>query len=629
MYNDQRLRFSCIKGCGSNMNLINFEEVALGFGGDLILESVDFRIKTDERIGLIGRNGMGKTSLLKLIIGELDSDAGIISRQQNLRIAYLPQEVPQGIEGTVREIVKTGLEGMAFDWLDDEIEWQSELLLQKTLSRMQLDPDAIFEILSAGMKRRVLLARGLVAQPQLLLLDEPTNHLDIQSILWLEDFLMRWNGSLVFVTHDRVFLQKLTTRIVELDRGQIFNWDCDYNTFVQRKDAYLDSEQAQNAVFDKKLAQEEQWIRKGIEARRTRNEGRVRALKRLREIRKERRDQPGKVNLQIQEARRSGKLVLEVDAVSFAYEEEPIIKDFTFTLQRGDKVGIVGPNGTGKTTLLNLLIGNLAPQQGVINYGTNLEMAYFDQLRSQLVEEKTVYENVAQGRDTISINGLNRNVYGYLEDFLFSKERVHAPIHVLSGGERNRLLLARLFTLPANFLILDEPTNDLDLETLELLENLLLTFNGTLILVSHDRAFLNNLVTSTLVLEGEGIVKEFIGGYDDWYQQALLKEQVDPEKASQPAPKKTDTVNQTNKKLNSAKRKKIQQEMDEIPDKIDMLENEYQELIQKMASSEFYNRQEMEITATVYRMKWLEEEIPKIYLRWQELEHSLNAEENT
>ncbi|MDO9084620.1 MAG: ATP-binding cassette domain-containing protein [Anaerolineaceae bacterium] len=611
------------------MNLINFEEVALGFGGDLILESVDFRIKTDERIGLIGRNGMGKTSLLKLIIGELDSDAGIISRQQNLRIAYLPQEVPQGIEGTVREIVKTGLEGMAFDWLDDEIEWQSELLLQKTLSRMQLDPDAIFEILSAGMKRRVLLARGLVAQPQLLLLDEPTNHLDIQSILWLEDFLMRWNGSLVFVTHDRVFLQKLTTRIVELDRGQIFNWDCDYNTFVQRKDAYLDSEQAQNAVFDKKLAQEEQWIRKGIEARRTRNEGRVRALKRLREIRKERRDQPGKVNLQIQEARRSGKLVLEVDAVSFAYEEEPIIKDFTFTLQRGDKVGIVGPNGTGKTTLLNLLIGNLAPQQGVINYGTNLEMAYFDQLRSQLVEEKTVYENVAQGRDTISINGLNRNVYGYLEDFLFSKERVHAPIHVLSGGERNRLLLARLFTLPANFLILDEPTNDLDLETLELLENLLLTFNGTLILVSHDRAFLNNLVTSTLVLEGEGIVKEFIGGYDDWYQQALLKEQVDPEKASQPAPKKTDTVNQTNKKLNSAKRKKIQQEMDEIPDKIDMLENEYQELIQKMASSEFYNRQEMEITATVYRMKWLEEEIPKIYLRWQELEHSLNAEENT
>ena len=611
------------------MNLINFEEVALGFGGDLILESVDFRIKTDERIGLIGRNGMGKTSLLKLIIGELQSDAGIISRQQNLRIAYLPQEVPQGIEGTVREIVKTGLEGMAFDWLDDEIEWQSELLLQKTLSRMQLDPDAIFEILSAGMKRRVLLARGLVAQPQLLLLDEPTNHLDIQSILWLEDFLMRWNGSLVFVTHDRVFLQKLTTRIVELDRGQIFNWDCDYNTFIQRKDAYLDSEQAQNAVFDKKLAQEEQWIRKGIEARRTRNEGRVRALKRLREIRKERRDQPGKVNLQIQEARRSGKLVLEVDAVSFAYEEEPIIKDFTFTLQRGDKVGIVGPNGTGKTTLLNLLIGNLAPQQGVINYGTNLEMAYFDQLRSQLEEEKTVYENVAQGRDTISINGLNRNVYGYLEDFLFSKERVHAPIHVLSGGERNRLLLARLFTLPANFLILDEPTNDLDLETLELLENLLLTFYGTLILVSHDRAFLNNLVTSTLVLEGEGIVKEFIGGYDDWYQQAQLKEQVDPEKASQPAPKKTDTVNQTNKKLNSAKRKKIQQEMDEIPDKIDMLENEYQELIQKMASSEFYNRHEMEITATVYRMKWLEEEIPKIYLRWQELEHSLNAEENT
>lgn len=609
------------------MNLINFEEVTLGFGGDLILESVDFRIKTDERIGLIGRNGMGKTSLLKLIIGELQSDTGIISRQQNLRIAYLPQEVPQGIEGSVREIVKKGLEGMSFDWSDDEIEWQSELLLQKILSRMQLDPDAIFEVLSAGMKRRVLLARGLVAQPQLLLLDEPTNHLDIQSILWLEDFLLRWNGSLVFVTHDRVFLQKLTTRIVELDRGRIFDWDCDYNTFIQRKDAYLDSEQAQNAVFDKKLAQEEQWIRKGVEARRTRNEGRVRALKRLREIRKERREQPGKVNLQIQEARRSGKLVLEVDAISFAYKEEPIIKDFTFTLQRGDKVGIVGPNGSGKTTLLNLLIGNLAPQQGVINYGTNLEMAYFDQLRSQLDEEKTVYENVAQGRDIISINGMNRNVYGYLEDFLFSKERVHAPIHVLSGGERNRLLLARLFTMPANLLILDEPTNDLDLETLELLENLLLNFNGTLILVSHDRAFLNNLVTSTLVMDGEGLVKEYIGGYDDWYQQALLKESTVDEKITQLLPKKMEKSTQINKKLNFIKRKQVEQELIEIPDKIDILEKEYQEIIQKMASSEFYNKQELEITSTVNRMKWLEEEIPKIYQRWQELEHLLSEKE--
>jgi ATP-binding cassette subfamily F protein uup len=627
MYNDQRLRFPCIKDCGINMNLINFEEVTLGFGGDLILESVDFRIKTDERIGLIGRNGMGKTSLLKLIIGELQSDTGIISRQQNLRIAYLPQEVPQGIEGSVREIVKKGLEGMSFDWSDDEIEWQSELLLQKILSRMQLDPDAIFEVLSAGMKRRVLLARGLVAQPQLLLLDEPTNHLDIQSILWLEDFLLRWNGSLVFVTHDRVFLQKLTTRIVELDRGRIFDWDCDYNTFIQRKDAYLDSEQAQNAVFDKKLAQEEQWIRKGVEARRTRNEGRVRALKRLREIRKERREQPGKVNLQIQEARRSGKLVLEVDAISFAYKEEPIIKDFTFTLQRGDKVGIVGPNGSGKTTLLNLLIGNLAPQQGVINYGTNLEMAYFDQLRSQLDEEKTVYENVAQGRDIISINGMNRNVYGYLEDFLFSKERVHAPIHVLSGGERNRLLLARLFTMQANLLILDEPTNDLDLETLELLENLLLNFNGTLILVSHDRAFLNNLVTSTLVMDGEGLVKEYIGGYDDWYQQALLKESTVDEKITQLLPKKMEKSTQINKKLNFIKRKQVEQELIEIPDKIDILEKEYQEIIQKMASSEFYNKQELEITSTVNRMKWLEEEIPKIYQRWQELEHLLSEKE--
>lgn len=612
------------------MNLINFENINLGFGGDLLLDEVNFRIKDNERIGLIGRNGMGKTSLMRLINGDLTEDSGIVSRQQGLRIAYLPQEVPLGMSGTIYEIVKNGLAGMAFDWPEEEMDWQSDLMVQKTLSRMQLLPDMDFAVLSAGMKRRVLLAKGLVAQPQLLLLDEPTNHLDIQSILWLEDFLLRWNGSLIFVTHDRVFLQKLATRIVELDRGRIFDWDCDYPTFLQRKEAYLDAEQAQNALFDRKLAQEEQWIRKGIEARRTRNEGRVRALQKLREIRKERREKPGKVNLQIQEARRSGKLVIEAEDVSFGYSDQLVIKDFSFILQRGDKLGIVGPNGSGKTTLVNLLLGNLKPRKGSIQFGTNLEWVYFDQLRSQLDENQTLYENVALGRDIITINGQNRNVYGYLEDFLFTKERVHAPIHVLSGGERNRLLLARLFTMPANLLILDEPTNDLDLETLELLENLLLDFKGTFILVSHDRAFLNNLVTSTLVLEGDGLVREYIGGYDDWqqlYQGKINTALNDKDKRNLPDKNTKNTDIGTPKKLNFMQKKKLQEELKELPEKIESLESEYQQTIQKMSSSDFYNQEEKILTETASRLKWLEDEIALTYQRWQDIEHLLEENE--
>lgn len=611
------------------MNIVNLEKVSLGFGGDLLLDEINFRIKGNERIGLIGRNGMGKTTLMKLIKGDLSEDSGVISFLQDLRIAYLPQEVPEGLSGSVYEIVKSGLEGMSFDWHAEDEEWQSNLLVQKTLSRMHLIPEMKFEILSAGMKRRVLLARGLVASPQLLLLDEPTNHLDIESILWLEDFLLRWNGSLVFVTHDRVFLQKLATRIVELDRGRIFDWDCDYATFLDRKDAYLNAEQAQNALFDRKLAQEEQWIRKGTEARRTRNEGRVRALQRLRAIRQERREKPGKVNLQVQEARKSGKLVIEAEKISFGYGDDLIIKDFSFTLQRGDKLGIVGPNGSGKTTLVNLFLGTLKPQQGTIQLGTNLEWAYFDQLRSQLDETQTLYENVAQGRDIITINGQNRNIYGYLEDFLFTKERVHAPIHVLSGGERNRLLLARLFTMPANLLILDEPTNDLDLETLELLENLLLEFKGTFILVSHDRAFLNNLVTSTLVLDGNGLVQEFIGGYDDWYQQIQEKKEaaIKENEKIKPSEKIVPAENQIIlKKLNFMQKKNLMAEMDLLPGKIEKLESEYQQSIIAMSASEFYNQSEEVITETVDRIKWLENEIANTYQHWQEVEHLLEEQ---
>lgn len=612
------------------MNIINFETVSLGFGGDLLLDEVNFRITETDRIGLIGRNGMGKTSFLKLIQGSLEVDSGAISRQQGLRIAYLPQEVPKDLSGDIFSIVKSGLKGMAFDWHADEVEWQTELLVNKILSRMALNKAQDFSTLSAGLKRRVLLARGLVSQPHLLLLDEPTNHLDLPSILWLEDFLSRWEGGLVFVTHDRLFLQKLANRIVELDRGHIFDWACDYLTFVKRKDAYLFAEQAQNAVFDRKLAQEEQWIRKGIEARRTRNEGRVRALKKLREIRKERREHPEKVKLQVQAARRSGKLVIEAEQVSFSYSDRKIIADFTFILQRGDKVGIVGPNGSGKTTLLELLLGRRKPKTGQIRWGTNLEVVYFDQLRSQLDEEKTLYENVAQGRDFIQINGVNRNIYGYLEDFLFPKERVHAPIHVLSGGERNRLLLARLFTLPANLIVLDEPTNDLDLETVEILENMLLEFQGTLLLVSHDRAFLNNLVTSTLILNGNGEVKEFIGGFDDWrnYLQPNVHDELSPKQAKIDVAFKNRSEGQTQprKKMNYLLKKNLTQELIELPQKIEQLEKEYQQIVQQMALSSFYNQDDQKITETVNQLKWLEEEIPKTYQRWQEVEHLLKEE---
>ncbi len=499
------------------MALISLQEVSLGFGGPLLLENVNLQIERGERVGLLGRNGMGKSTLLKLIDGGLEPDGGSLSRQQNLRSAYLPQEVPQGLPGTVAEVIAAGLEDAP---RRAEDRWQRQLQVDQVVSRMRLDPRAAYESLSAGMKRRVLLGRALVRGPDLLLLDEPTNHLDIDAIDWLEDFLLRWGGTLLFVTHDRVFLQKLASRIIELDRGRLFDWNCDYTTFLQRKEAMLNAEAEQNILFDKKLAQEEQWIRKGIEARRTRNEGRVRALKRLREIRRERREQPGKVRMQIQEERRSGNLVIEAEHIRYAYAERDILRDFSTTIRRGDKVGIIGPNGSGKTTLLRLLMGELIPLAGEVNLGTNLEVAYFDQLRGQLDESRSVLDNVGEGRDTIVVNGKSRNIVGYLEDFLFPPDRVHAPITALSGGERNRLLLARLFAHPANLLVLDEPTNDLDIETLEILEDLLLAYSGTLLLVSHDRAFLNNLVTSTIYLDGAGDAKETVGGYDDWLRQS-------------------------------------------------------------------------------------------------------------
>ena len=608
------------------MALISLQEVSLGFGGPPLLEGVNLQIERGEWVGLLGRNGMGKSTLLKLVNGDLNPESGTVARQQNLRVAYLPQEVPQGLDGTVTAIVGGGLEGGAASTGDrvEEAAWQRQLQVEQVVARMELDPLARFEILSAGLKRRVLLARGLVRSPDLLLLDEPTNHLDIQSIDWLEGFLKRWGGTLLFVTHDRVFLQKLTTRIVELDRGRLFDWDCDYPTFLKRKEAALAAEREQNVLFDKKLAQEEAWIRQGIEARRTRNEGRVRALLRLRELRRERREQPGKVRMQIQAERRSGQLVIEAEGVGFSFGDRLVLRDFSTTIQRGDKVGIIGPNGSGKTTLLRLLIGELTPQTGEIRHGANVQVSYFDQLRSQLDESKSVLDNVGEGRDTISINGRPRNLIGYLEDFLFTRERVHAPISALSGGERNRLMLARLLAHPANLLVLDEPTNDLDIETLEILEDLLLEYTGTLLLVSHDRAFLDNLVTSTLILDGAGKVTETVGGYADW-QSRNQEAASAPERSARPESPRAKPAGQSAgpRKLTYKEQRELEarrQELADLPGRIEGLEAEQHRLTLQMADPAFYQQEASEIARSASRLKELETELDLAYRRWQELE---------
>jgi ATP-binding cassette subfamily F protein uup len=601
------------------MALLSLQDVSLGFGGPRLFDGINLQIEQGEWVGLLGRNGMGKSTLLKLVNGDIDPLSGSVSRQQNLRTAYLPQEVPAGIVGKVFDIVSGGLDSQT---VHNEHHWQGQLQVEQVISRMQLDPHARFETLSAGMKRRVMLARGLVCDPQLLLLDEPTNHLDIASIDWLEGFLKRWGGTLLFVTHDRVFLQKLTTRIVELDRGRLFDWNCSYTTFVERKEAMLTAEAEQNILFDKKLAQEEVWIRKGIEARRTRNEGRVRALKRLREQRLERRDRPGKVRMQIQAEKRSGKLVIEAENVNYAFGDHPVVSDFTTTIQRGDKVGIIGPNGSGKTTLLRLLVGELSPQSGSVEYGTNLEIAYFDQLRAQLDESKSVLDNVGQGRDSVSINGRTRNLNVYLEDFLFSKDRINAPISALSGGERNRLLLARLFAQPANLLVLDEPTNDLDVETLEILEDLLLEYDGTLLMVSHDRTFLNNIVTSTIALDGSGQVVETVGGYDEWQKQnEFTKPELKPRKATvsdaQPEPESPA------KKLSYKEQRALESqkmELAELPRRIEKLETDIHSLTVEMSAPSFYQQNSAQITQVVNRLKEMQDELTQAYHRWEELE---------
>jgi len=522
------------------MALVKFESVSLAFGHVALLDKVDFQIEPNERVCLIGRNGTGKSTLMQVLRGTIKPDDGEVWTQKGLRIAWLAQEVPADQTKTVFDVVTEGLDevgsvlaeyhhiALQLDHssssaqmerlselqqkLETENGWLLEQRVEQVITRLGLPADQSLAELSGGMKRRVMLAQALVTEPDLLLLDEPTNHLDLAGIQWLEEFLLNWNGSLLFITHDRTFLQNLATRIVNLDRGILTSWPGSYQNYLQLYEAKLETEAKHNALFDKKLAQEEAWIRQGIKARRTRNEGRVRALEALRRERSQRRELQGKAKLKLENADLSGKIIVEVENASVGYGGTPVIRNFSTRIMRGDRIGIVGPNGAGKTTLLKLLLGELKPDAGTVRLGTKLQVAYFDQQRAQLDPDQTVMDNLGHGREYVTINGRQQHIMGYLQDFLFPPQRVLSPVSSLSGGERNRLLLARLFTQPANLLVMDEPTNDLDVETLELLEELLTEFNGTLLLVSHDRTFLDNVVTSTMVFEGEGTVNEYVGG---------------------------------------------------------------------------------------------------------------------
>jgi ATP-binding cassette subfamily F protein uup len=592
------------------MPFLQLNDLTVGFRGPALLDNVSCQIDVADRIGLLGRNGAGKTTLMRVLSGEILPDHGEILVAPEKRIALLPQEVPQDLAGTVVDIVRQGFPATIDEHHHD---WESEHRMERLLGEMELAGSLEVESLSAGMKRRVLLAQQLVADPDLLLLDEPTNHLDIEAILWLEEFLSRWPKAFLFVTHDRAFLRKLATRILEIDRGRLFDWACDYDTFLTRKESALAAEEKQNALFDKKLAQEEAWIRQGIKARRTRNEGRVRALKAMRVERAERRSNVGKAKVAIQTDQRSGALVIRATDVSFGYGECKIVEQFSTEIMRGDKIGIIGPNGSGKSTLLRLLLGKLTPQSGEVRLGTNLEVAYFDQLRGQLDEEKTVQENVGEGANELLINGKSRHVLGYLQDFLFTPDRARSQVRFLSGGERNRVLLAKLFAKPANLIVLDEPTNDLDAETLELLEEQLVEFPGTLLVVSHDREFLNNVVTSTIAFDAEG-PREYVGGYDDWLRQRPTATATASEKKSSPVPTKPQA--EVKKKLTYNE----QRELKALPEKIEKLEAAIEELHAAMADGVYYKQAAEKIASKQTELKSLEADLATAYQRWEALE---------
>jgi ATP-binding cassette subfamily F protein uup len=593
------------------MPTLRLDKVSLSFGLKPLLDDAGLQIRRGERVCLLGRNGEGKSSLLQLITRQIVPDGGEVWVRPGARVASLAQEVSPASDALVRDVVMSGFEPGTVATGD----WQAELQVDQVISRLKLDRDAAMGALSGGWRRRVMLGRALVAMPDLLLLDEPTNHLDIDAITWLEDMMLDFDGALLFISHDRAFVRRLATRIVELDRGQLRVWPGGYDDYILQKRAALEVEAKHAALFDKKLAQEEVWIRQGVEARRTRNEGRVRALKQLRIQRSERRERIGQVEIRVQDAAPSGKLVFEATRVTHTFGASPVLADFSARIMRGDRIGIIGPNGCGKTTLIKLLVGELEPTSGKIRRGTNLASAYFDQQREQLDPAASIMDNVTGGSgDTVTVDGQPRHVSGYLRDFLFPPERLHAPVSMLSGGERNRLLLARLFARPSNLLVMDEPTNDLDAETLELLEELVANYAGTLLLVSHDRAFLDNVVTSTLVFEGSAQVNEYVGGYSDWLRQRKVSAQL---VARAPAAAPAAAPAQSKARRLSYKE---QRELAAMPEKIQRLEAEQLQLQAAIADPNLFKDDPAQGTVALQRLQSLAAELENAYSRWDALE---------
>jgi ATP-binding cassette subfamily F protein uup len=623
------------------MALISIQEVTHSYGGPLLLDKVNYQLKKNERVALIGRNGEGKTTLLTLMANMRKPDSGKVVYEKGVKVGYLPQQIDSNLEGTVFEIVLSGL-GKRAELLSEYQDTYSKLQtthseeliselnelqvklesadswkvyneVKLILSKLKLNPDDKFNKMSGGQKRRVLLARALVENPDVLLLDEPTNHLDIDSINWLENFLNDYRGTLLFTTHDRAFLDNISNKIIELDRGRLFIWKCDYRSYLLHKEEQERSEDKERQLFDKKLAEEEVWIRQGIRARRTRNEGRVRALKKMREEKRSQRERVGKVRFKTPDTYLSGRLIAETTEISHKYNDEYLISDFSTQVMRGDKIGLIGPNGSGKTTLLNILLGKLKPTFGEVVVGTNLDIAYFDQHRAELDEEKSVMENLSGGSPTLTINEKQVHIVSYLQDFLFSADRARSSVKSLSGGERNRLLFAILFSRPSNLLVMDEPTNDLDIETLELLEELLIQYKGTILLVSHDRVFLNNVVTSTMVFEGNGVVMEYPGGYEDWKSQQV---QENSEIKVETKPKKKKEKTEKPRKLSFKERK----DLDEMPGLIERLEKEQEELYLTMTDPEYYKKTAEEIKTINERSEKIKEELSTAFDRWDFLD---------
>ncbi|MCF6767519.1 ATP-binding cassette domain-containing protein [Thiotrichales bacterium 19S11-10] len=622
------------------MALVSFDKISLSFGDQVLLDKVSFNINEHERICLIGRNGTGKSSLLKLVQGKINPDSGQIIYQQNIKIHTLDQDVPHDITGSVFDLVLSGLGEIAQTVLDyetlikkenlDDADYQKLSSLQekieahkawdlahnveKILSKLKLDGSVKFSSLSGGLKRRVLLAKALVSQPDLLLLDEPTNHLDIVSIQWLEEFLPEYQGSILFISHDRTFVEKLSMRIFELDRGHLISFEGNYRKFINHKAHLLEVEQTHNALFDKKLQEEEKWIRQGIKARRTRNEGRVRALEQMRRERLERRSLQGKAKLALSQSERSGKSVIFAENIGFKYDKGWLFKDFSVEIERGDKIGILGVNGCGKSTLLNILLDKLKPTEGNVKLGTKLEIAYFDQLRNQLDVSLSILDNIAEGSEFIELNGKRKHILSYLSDFLFTPIRARTPVSALSGGEKNRALLAKVLSKPSNLLILDEPTNDLDIETLEVLENMLVEYPGTLLLVSHDRSFINHIVTSTIVFEGNGQLVEYIGGYDDWLRQRVQKENLVKSEAKDIKAKKQ--LQQKQQKLSYKQKRRLEA----LPLEIETAELEIAKITEVLSQADFYQNDSEIIKQTQLRLSELEAALERLYDEWTELE---------